>query len=50
VEDRPIPVTGADARAAAAIAIAATRSLDEARPVTVAEVGGQGEGILIENS
>jgi predicted homoserine dehydrogenase-like protein len=31
-----------------AIAIAATRSLDEARPVTVAEVGGYSEGILIK--
>ena len=40
VEDRPAPITGVDARAATAIAIAATRSLDEARPVTLAEVGG----------
>jgi predicted dehydrogenase len=39
VEDLPIPITGADARASTAIAIAATRSLDEARPVTLAEVG-----------
>jgi predicted dehydrogenase len=39
VEDRPVPITGADARASTAIAIAATRSLDEARPVTLAEVG-----------
>ena len=30
------------------IAIAATRSLDEVRPVTVAEVGGSSEGILIK--
>jgi len=40
VEDRPAPITGADARAATAIAIAATRSLDEARPFTLAEIGG----------
>ena len=40
LEDRPVPVTGQDARAATAIAIAATRSLDETRPVTLSEVGG----------
>jgi predicted dehydrogenase len=40
VEDRPVPITGADARVATAIAIAATRALDEARPVTLTEVGG----------
>jgi len=40
VEDRPIPVSAADARAATAIAVAATRSLDEVRPVTLAEIGG----------
>jgi len=39
VEDRQPAVTGEDARAAAAIGIAATRSLDEDRPVLVAEVG-----------
>ena len=38
VEDREPAVTGADARAAVRIAIAATRSLDEARPVLVSEV------------
>ena len=38
VEDREPLVTGADARAAVKIAIAATRSLDEARPVLVSEV------------
>jgi inositol 2-dehydrogenase len=32
-------VTGDDARAATAIGLAATRSLDEARPVTVSELG-----------
>jgi inositol 2-dehydrogenase len=37
-EDRPVPVTGQDARLATVIAIAATRSLDEARPVTLAEI------------
>jgi predicted dehydrogenase len=37
-EDKPLPVTGEDARAATAIALAATRSLDEARPVTLAEI------------
>ena len=39
VEDRSVPVNGADARAATATAIAATRSLDEGCPVTVAETG-----------
>ena len=43
IQDRPVPITGADARAATAIAIAATRSLDEARPVNIAEVGGSSE-------
>lgn len=38
-EDRPVSITGHDARAATAIAIAATRSLDEERPVTLAEIG-----------
>ncbi len=35
VEDRPPAVTGRDARAATVIGIAATRSLDEGRPVEV---------------
>jgi len=39
IEDRPIPITGVDTRAATAIAITVTRSLDGARRVTVAEVG-----------
>ncbi len=38
VEDREPLVSGADARAAVRIAIAATRSLDENRPVLVSEV------------
>jgi len=46
VADCPSLITRADARAA--IAIAATRSLDEARPVTVGEVGGQSEEIFIK--
>jgi inositol 2-dehydrogenase len=40
LEDRPIPVTGVEARAATAIAIAATRSLDESRPVMLSEISG----------
>jgi predicted dehydrogenase len=39
LEDKPIQVTGVEARAATAIAIAATRSLDEARPVGLDEIG-----------
>lgn len=38
VENTPTPVTGLDARAATAIGIAATRSLDEHRPVRLSEV------------
>ncbi len=37
--DRAVTVTGEDARAATAIAVAATLSLDEARPVMVNEIG-----------
>jgi len=40
VEDHSVPITGADARTVMAIAIAATRSLDESRLVTVADTGG----------
>ncbi|MDW8326382.1 MAG: inositol 2-dehydrogenase [Anaerolineales bacterium] len=36
-EDRPPTITGYDARAATAIGVAATRSLDEGRPVWVSE-------------
>lgn len=39
VQDREPAVTGLDARAATAIGIAATRSLDEDRPVLVEEIG-----------
>jgi scyllo-inositol 2-dehydrogenase (NAD+) len=39
-EDRPVRVTGQDARQATAIAIAATQSLDEGRPVDVPFSGG----------
>jgi len=39
IEDRPPNVTGQDARQATAIGIAATRSLDEGRPVLMSEVG-----------
>ncbi|MDZ4158367.1 MAG: Gfo/Idh/MocA family oxidoreductase, partial [Anaerolineaceae bacterium] len=38
LEDRLPSVTGEDARAATAIGIAATRSLDEARPVLLSEI------------
>jgi inositol 2-dehydrogenase len=38
-QDREPSVTGHDARAATAIGVAATRSLDEGRPVLVSEVG-----------
>jgi myo-inositol 2-dehydrogenase/D-chiro-inositol 1-dehydrogenase len=38
VEDREPAVTVTDGRAAAAIGIAATRSLDESRPVMISEV------------
>jgi predicted dehydrogenase len=38
MEDREPTVTGQDGRAAAAIGIAATLSLDEGRPVEVTEV------------
>jgi scyllo-inositol 2-dehydrogenase (NAD+) len=41
LQDQPVPVTGSDARRATAIAVAATRSLDEGRPVALAEIGGQ---------
>jgi len=41
IEDRPVTVTGADSRAALAIALAADRSMREGRPVTVAEVVGR---------
>ncbi|MEW5987295.1 MAG: Gfo/Idh/MocA family oxidoreductase, partial [Chloroflexota bacterium] len=37
-DELPVAVTGQDARAAAAIGIAATRSLDEGRPVWVNDV------------
>ena len=37
-QDRPVAVTGQDARAATAIGIAATLSLDEGRPVELAEI------------
>jgi scyllo-inositol 2-dehydrogenase (NAD+) len=37
LEDRPTAVSGADARAATAIGIAATRSLDEGRPVMIGD-------------
>ncbi len=40
VEDREPAVTAQDGRAAAAIGIAATLSLDEGRPVMVSEVEG----------
>lgn len=39
LEDRPPEVTGADARAAALLALAAARSCREGRPVRVAEIG-----------
>ena len=39
LEDRPPSVTGQDARKATVIGIAATRSLDENRPVYISEVG-----------
>lgn len=39
IENRPPTISGRDARAATAIGIAATRSLDEQRPVLVSEVG-----------
>lgn len=39
LEDREPPVTGLDARAATAIGVAATMSLDEGRPVYVREAG-----------
>jgi inositol 2-dehydrogenase len=39
LEDREPSVTGKDARKATAIGIAATRSLDESRPVLVSEIG-----------
>jgi len=39
LEDREPPVTGLDARAATAIGVAATMSLDEGRPVYVHEAG-----------
>jgi len=35
---RPVTVSGADARAATAIAVAATRSLDDGRPVSLNEI------------
>jgi inositol 2-dehydrogenase len=37
-QDRPVAVTGEDARAATAVCIAATMSLDEGRPVSLSEV------------
>jgi inositol 2-dehydrogenase len=39
LEDREPSVTGEDARKATAIGMAATRSLDEARPVMLSEIG-----------
>ncbi|HXG33155.1 MAG TPA: inositol 2-dehydrogenase [Bryobacteraceae bacterium] len=39
LEDRPPEVTGADARAAALLALAAARSCQEGRPVRVTEIG-----------
>ncbi|MCI0393925.1 MAG: inositol 2-dehydrogenase [Chloroflexi bacterium] len=38
-EDRPVAVDGRDARAVTAIGVAATRSLDEGRPVWLSEIG-----------
>ena len=38
LEDRDVPISGRDARAATAIGIAATRSFDEQRPVFLSEV------------
>ncbi len=40
LHDRAPSVSGRDARAATAIAVAATRSFDEGRPVYVSEIGG----------
>ena len=37
-EDRPVTISGQDARAASLIGVAATRSLDEERPVLISEV------------
>ncbi len=37
-EDRPPTISGREARAATAIGVAATRSLDEGRPVLVSEI------------
>ncbi len=39
LNQRPTAVTGLDARAATAIGIAATRSLDEDRPIKLSEIG-----------
>jgi predicted dehydrogenase len=41
LEDRPIPVTRIEVRAVTVIAVATTRSLDEARPATLDEIGGR---------
>ncbi len=38
LDDAPLPVTGQDGRAAAALAIAARRSYEEGRPVRLAEI------------
>jgi predicted dehydrogenase len=38
LDGKPVGATAADARAATAIAVAATRSLDEERPVQISEV------------
>jgi myo-inositol 2-dehydrogenase/D-chiro-inositol 1-dehydrogenase len=38
LEDKPVPVTGADSRAPIAMALAARKSVDERRPVRLAEV------------
>ncbi|MGB6729254.1 MAG: inositol 2-dehydrogenase [Terracidiphilus sp.] len=38
LEDKPVPVTGADSRAPVVMALAARKSVDERRPVKLAEV------------
>jgi myo-inositol 2-dehydrogenase / D-chiro-inositol 1-dehydrogenase len=38
LEDKPVPVTGADSRAPVVMALAARKSVDERRPVRLAEV------------
>jgi predicted dehydrogenase len=48
VEDRLLPVTAANACAATAIAIAATRSMDEGRTLMIDEAGAYERGSLIK--